>query len=156
MPALGTILSGSQVAQAVRLASDFAVSGNNAYTSVTNFQFPVTSGTLVCFWAIIPFTSAATTTGVRFSLTGPTLTRGAWDVEIPPTTGTAPYAPTRLTQTAYDTGTVTASVPTTDNLLCVMEGFVQCSASGNVIVRVANEVNNSAITVKAGALLVYG
>lgn len=137
------------------LLSDVSNSANNTFANVTTFGFAVTSGTMTQFYITIAYTAAATTTGSRWSLTGPTLTRGAWSVTMPPASGAAPYTPVTTMQTAYDSGTVSTGTPTTDNNLVIIEGFVLPSANGTMIVRFASEVSGSAITAKAGSKIQY-
>ena len=136
-----------------RLTADVTVSGNNAFADITGLSFPVIAKQLYSFQAIIAFTTAATTTGARFSVNGPTLTRGAWNVTQSAATGTYPVAPVTLQQVTYNTGTATASQIAVDNNLVIIQGYIQCSATGTVVMRFANEVNGSAVTAKAGSSL---
>jgi hypothetical protein len=135
----------------VVLASD--VINNNAVANtiadVTALSFPVTAGQTYWFYFAIPFTSAATTTGCRWSISGPASPtalayRSAYPLTA--TTETVNYA------TAYD-------IPAASNLNClttgnvaVIEGHITPASSGTVIARFASEVLSSAITAKAGAL----
>lgn len=138
----------------VQLSSDVAHSATS-FATVTGLSFPVTSGTMYRFEAIIAFTSAATTTGSKWSLDGPAMTRGSWSVRTPPASGAYPNTPIAQYQAAYDTGTITSGTPTTDNNLVLISGFILPSASGTVSVRFASEIAASAITAKAGSCIEY-
>ncbi len=130
MPVFGQILSTANIPQAVEITADVSNSANNIYADVTGLSFPVLANVLTRFQAYIPYTAAAVTTGSRWSMSGPVLTRGSWLVTMPPATGTAPYTPVVTNQTTYNTGVVSLGSPTVDNLLVIIEGFVQCSAAG--------------------------
>jgi hypothetical protein len=137
----------------VTLSAD--VTNNNAVANtmanVTGLSFSVTAGTTYRFYALVLYTSAATTTGSRWSVSGPAA----------PTllSYTSHYPLTATTQTtnnasAYDipAASNTSSASTAGNIATI-EGVVTPSASGTFTVRFASEVANSAITAKAGSTL---
>lgn len=124
----------------------------NTIASVTGLSFPVTSGKLYYFRFTIVYDAAATTTGSRWAISGPTFTYLA---------ATSAYGLTATTQTlnyvnAYDTPAAAnaTSVATAGNI-CVIEGFITPSAAGDVIARFASEVSASAITAKIGSMVEY-
>lgn len=138
---------------AVILGSD--VTNNNASANtiadVTALSFAVVSGGQYWFRFIIPYTSAATTTGSRWAINGPTVTRLSY---------TSRYTLTATSETVNYTDTYdipaasNASSLTTGNL-AVIEGIIVPSAGGTVIARFASEVSSSAIVAKAGAVCYY-
>lgn len=141
---------------AVVLGSD--VINNNAVANtiqdVTGLSFSVTAGNEYYFKFIIPYTSAATTTGSRWSINGPaasTLLSYMSEYTLTATTTTR-----NATVQAYDTPAASnATSGSTGSNLAMIEGFIIPSANGTVIARFASEVANSAITAKAGAVCYY-
>jgi hypothetical protein len=137
------------------LASD--VVNNNATANtiqdVTGLSFPVISGKTYWFNFQIQYSAAATTTGSRWSINGPTTTRLNYLSEYSLTTTTT----TRTAQnTAYDLPAASnASSATTGGNWAVIEGMITVSADGNVIARFASEVASSAITALAGSVVYY-
>ncbi len=134
----------------VVLASD--VTNNNAsadtMADVTGLSFPVVAGVVYRFKFIIPYTSAATTTGSRWSINGPatpTLLEYQSTYTLTATSGTLNYGST------YDfPAAANASSLTTGNV-AIIQGVIKPSADGTVIARFASEVSSSAIVAKAGA-----
>ena len=136
----------------VVLAAD--VINNNAVANtiadVTALSFAVTAGETYWFKFTIPYTSAATTTGCRWTVNGPAApTMLAYTSRYPltATTETVNYA------TAYDIPAASNINTLTAGNVAVIQGHVKPSGSGTVIARFASEVLSSAITAKAGALL---
>jgi hypothetical protein len=137
------------------LASD--VVNNNATANtiqdVTGLSFPVIANKTYWFKFQIQYSSAATTTGSRWSINGPTTTRLNYMSEYSLTTNTS----TRNAQfTAYDlpaASNVTSA--TTGSNWAVIEGMITVSADGNVIARFASEISSSAITALAGSVVYY-
>jgi hypothetical protein len=125
----------------------------NTIADVTGLSFPVTAGSTYWFRFTIPYTSAATATGSRWSINGPALTSLAY---------TSHYALTTTTQTqnyglsAYNLPAASnaTSAATTGNV-AIIEGVITPSVSGTVIARFASELSGSAITAKAGATVQY-
>ena len=136
----------------VVLSSD--VVNNNAVANtiadVTALSFPVTAGQTYYFEFVIPFTSAATTTGSRWSINGPaspTLLNYRSEYTLAATTTTLNSA------TAYDTPSGASATSLTAGNVATIWGIITPSGNGTVIARFASEIANSAITAKAGAIL---
>lgn len=138
----------------VVLAAD--VTNNNAVANtiadITGLSFAVTAGEGYWFRASIDYTAAATTTGARFSVSGPAApTRLSYRSR---------YSLTATTQTtnhglaAYDLPAASnATSAATGSNSAIVEGFITPSANGTVILRFASEVANSAIVAKRGSIL---
>lgn len=136
----------------VVLAAD--VTNNNAVANtladVTGMNFAVTSGQTYWFRFTIDFTSAATTTGARFTVNGPTATRLAYRMSQ----SFAATSQTQTNQVAYQMpAACSASVPFTTGNIAIIEGFVTPSANGTIQLQFASEVSSSAIVAKAGSVL---
>lgn len=130
------------------------VTNNNATANtmqdVTGLSFAVTAGQTYKFKFTIPYTSAATTTGSRWSINGPaspTLLNYSSRYALTATSETVNYA------TAYDIPAAANATSLTAGNVAVIEGFITPSGNGTVIARFASEVSSSAIVAKAGALL---
>ncbi|WP_430897598.1 MULTISPECIES: hypothetical protein [unclassified Paraflavitalea] len=125
----------------------------NTIADITGLAFPVTSGLLYWFRFFIRYNSAATTTGARFSITGPatpTLLNFRSDYTLTATSRTFNDG-----LTAYDTPAASnASALTTGNIATI-EGIIQPSANGNVTARFASEIASSAITVQPQSFVEY-
>lgn len=138
----------------VVLGSDVvnANSSANTIADVTGLSFSVTSGEIYYFEFIIPYTSAATTTGSRWSINGPaspTLLHYTSEYTLTATSKTVNSA------TAYDTPSGSNATSLTAGNVATVWGFIQPSSNGTVIARFASEVSSSAITAKAGAICRY-
>lgn len=120
----------------------------NTIADVTGLSFAVTAGQTYWFEFIIPYTSAATTTGSRWSINGPASpTMLAYRSEYTLTATSL----TNNSATAYDIpAAASASSLTTGNISTIW-GIITPSSDGTVIARFASEVTSSAITAKAGA-----
>lgn len=153
-PNAGTPVASSDAI--VRLTAD--VTNNNAVAntiqSVTGLEFPVLAAKLYEFTFQIVYTAAATTTGSRWSITGP----------ASPTylDYTSEYSLTSTTATrnallqAYDSPAASnGTSATTGNNWALIYGVIQPSADGNVTARFASEVANSAIIAKVNSFVRY-
>ena len=130
------------------------VVNNNAVADtiadVTGLTFQVTAGGVYWFEAQIPYTSAATTTGSRWSVTGPaapTMLNYTSRYPLTATTETFNYA------TAYDIPAASNATSLTAGNVALICGFIKPSVTGVVTIRFASEVAGSAITAKAGSFL---
>lgn len=123
----------------------------NTIADVTGLSFAVTLNLRYYFRFIIPYTSAATTTGSRWAINGPaTPTELFYRSEYSLTTSSKTF---NEGNNAYDLPAASnATSASTATNLAVIEGFIKPSASGTVIARFASEVLSSAITAKAGAV----
>lgn len=132
------------------LGSDVVNNNSTANTiaDVTGLSFSVTSGVKYRFRFWIVYSAAATTTGSRWSINGPTA-EVFFRTEHPQGTIGSRVFTDGLS--AYDTPSdaVSNSAATSGNI-AVIEGTIIPSANGNVIARFASEVSSSAITAKAG------
>lgn len=122
----------------------------NTIADVTGLSFSVTAAETYKFKFIIAYTSAATTTGSRWSINGPgspTLLNYSSRYTINATSETVNYA------TAYDIPAASNASSLTAGNIAIIEGIIKPSANGTVIARFASEVSSSAIVAKAGSLL---
>ncbi len=132
------------------LGSDVAdSSGACTNQDITGLNFAVVSGRAYRFYAIINYSAAAAGTGAQWTATAPTNNYFALKVRNP-TSGSSDDLSNINTS---DGGNCSASSAATTGNPLVMEGIVEPTASGNVQLRMATEVNGSAITVEAGSTL---
>ena len=138
----------------VVLSSDVVNNDSTANTmqDVTGLQFSVTAGETYFFRFTILYTAAATTTGSRWSVSGP----------ASPTAlrYRSQYSLTTTSETvnsglgSYDLpAAANATSATTGGNIAIIEGFITPSANGTVVARFASEVASSAITALRGSLL---
>jgi hypothetical protein len=144
IPALNTlnlVVLGADVANANAVA--------NTIADVTGLEFPVVAGQTYYFEFLINYTAAATATGSRWSITGPTFSRMDY---------TSEYTLTATTKTlnnlgGYDLPAASNATSLASGNICTMWGFITPTANGIVKARFASEVLSSAITAKAGSML---
>lgn len=122
----------------------------NTMQDVTGLSFPVVAGQTFQFEFFIPYTSAATTTGSRWSINGPTNSFLSLQSSYSLTATSLTFNSVK----DYDLPAASnaSSAATTGNL-AYLTGIITPSADGNVIARFASEVASSAVTAKTGALL---
>lgn len=132
------------------------VTNNNAsadtLADVTGLSFSVTSGYTYWFRAVIFYTSAATTTGSRWTVNGPsspTLLSYTSKYTLTETSETVNYA------TAYQIPAASNATSLTAGNVAVVEGYIKPSADGIVAIQFASEVSSSAVVAKAGSMLQY-
>ena len=147
----GTAITGLQ---STVLAADVTNANATANTiaDVTGLSFAVTSGSKYWFRFVIPYTSAATTTGSRWSINGPaspTLLNYTSHYTLTATAETVNSA------TAYDIPAAASASSLTAGNVAIIEGIIVPSATGTVIARFASEITVSAIVAKAGAVVYY-
>lgn len=94
------------------------------------------------------YQSAATTTGIGFTFSGPAITSANWWVQIQQgAAGTDQMF--QNSATAIGTVLVSAScVAISTDYLWQVEGFIEPSANGTLQLRCRSEINSSQITVK--------
>lgn len=118
----------------------------NTLQDLTGLSFAVASGQRYRFEIFIPYSAAATTTGSRWVINGPT---GAYNYQ-------SEYTLTATTKTMNCLGAPNmpaasnASSLTVGNMATIW-GTVAPTANGTIQVRFASEIANSAITALAGA-----
>lgn len=120
----------------------------NTIADVTDLSFDVVSGIKYRFKFYITYTSAATTTGSRWCINGPTTSVLFYHSNYPSST----------TARTFNNSLTTYNVPTTSNAgagtnsnIAIVEGIITPSANGTVIARFASEISNSAIIALASA-----
>lgn len=139
----------------VILASD--VTNNNA---VANSIAPVTGLTFSCtpgrYWfrAVIEYTSAATTTGSRWSTSGTVSQDNIYIYTWNSLTVTSISNNQGLSATGVP-GSASATSAATGANIAVIEGFFNANTTGSWQITFASEVANSAIVAKAGSVLFY-
>lgn len=136
----------------VVLASDVVNNNASANTiaDVTGLSFSVVSGQTYYFEFVIAYTSAATTTGSRWSINGPaspTLLNYTSQYTLTATSNTSNSA------TAYDIPAAASATSLTAGNVATVWGVITPSSDGTVIARFASEITVSAITAKAGSIL---
>lgn len=139
--------------QIVQLPADVATA-LASYQNVTGFSFPVTLNKMYWFRFDVIYACNATTTGSTWSISGPTTTYLQYQSEHSLTATTTTRNPVL---TAYDLPAAAnlTSAATTQNW-AIVEGLIQPSASGTVILRQFSEVAVAAgITTKVGSFVRY-
>jgi len=133
----------------VKLASDVVNNNASANTiaTVTGMSFSVTSGRTYRFRFFVNYTSAATTTGSRWSVNGPSASMLQY---------VSRYSLDATSETvnnlqAYDSPAASNASSLTAGNYAIVEGVITLSASGTISLRCASEVSSSAITAKAGS-----
>lgn len=124
----------------------------NTIADVTGLSFPVVTGNTYWFRFSIHYTSAATTTGSRWSINGPTTSMLRYRSQYSLTA----TSDTFNTATAYDIPAASnATSASTAGNIALIEGYITPTADGNVIARFASEISGSAIVAKAGSTVHY-
>lgn len=120
----------------------------NTIEDVTGLSFSVNSGESYWWRCTIAYTAAATTTGSRWSMSGPTATNLSYAsmYTLTATTETVNYA------TAYAIPAASNASSLTTGNVAVIEGVVTPSASGTMQVTHASEVAGSLINALAGSM----
>lgn len=138
------VISGSGPAR-VFLPDD--VINNNAVANtiqdLVGLSFPVVANTTYKFKFVIIYSSAATTTGSRWSINGPAATHMSYTSQYP-TTATAITNNPALA--GYNLPASSNASSLTSNNRAIIEGEIRPSADGTVTARFASEISASAIT----------
>jgi hypothetical protein len=123
----------------------------NTLEDLTGLSFDVVSGVIYRFYVLIPYSSAATNNGSRWTLNAPatTLLNYSSRNTLSATAQTVNFAgainiPAACNSNSFLNGN-----------LAIIEGIIKPSANGTVQIRFASEAANVAITAKAGATLEY-
>ncbi len=120
----------------------------NTIADITGLSFAVLSGVKYKFKFYITYTSAATTTGARFCINGPTTSILFYQSNYPSST-TAMLFNNSLT--TYNVPTGAAAGSGTNSNIAIIEGIITPSANGTVIARFSSEVASSAIIALASS-----
>ena len=123
----------------------------NTLEDVTGLSFDVVAEIVYHFYAIIPYSSAATNNGSRWTINAPATTLLHY---------TSQYTLSATSQTVNYAGAVNIPASCNSNSLlngnlAIIEGIIRPSAKGTVQIRFASEADKVAITAKAGASLEY-
>lgn len=119
---------------------------------VTGLSFAVDAGDTYEFEAHVDYTSAAATTGSRWTVNGPAMTRIAYCSRY---TLTATSETVNYLAALQGPAAANASSLNGDGNVAKIHGFFTPSAGGTFIVQHASEVSASAIVAKAGSTLRY-
>lgn len=126
----------------------------NTIADVTGLSFGVTAGKTYVFEFNIIYTAAATSTGSRWSINGPsspTYLNYQSEYSLTSTTSTR-----NAMLQAYDQpSAANATSAATGNNWALINGVIRPSADGTVVARFASEVSSSAIVAKAGSSVRY-
>ena len=149
----GTPGGGSGGPATVKLTSDMDSTTVTTLADITGLNFSVTAGVYYRFRFMIMYRAAATTTGLKVSVTIPAATQFSAVADCPVSTaadGTANIFRGKIT-TSDDAVTGTGTPSTTENHLVEIEGLLLPSANGTLQARYASEVSGSAVTIKQGS-----
>jgi len=131
--------------QIARKTADQNIS-TTAFADVTDLTFPVVSGKRYRYEFRGAYTTAATTTGIAFSVNGPTIGADGLLVEVMFGLSSATSMQSEA-MTAYDTATASTAAHTAA-LPFKVSGFLHAGASGTLALRIASEVAASNVTPK--------
>lgn len=137
----------------VKLSADQAISVTTL-TDIAGLSMPIAANADLMIEAFLIWQSAATTTGIRVALNGPT---GALEVTALVEIQTALAALTPQLHTAYQAGAATASIDAANvRRVARLSGVVRNGATAGVVsVQAASEVAGSAVTVRRGSWARY-
>lgn len=119
----------------------------NTIADITGLSFSVASGVKYKFKFYITYTSAATTTGARFCINGPTTTSLYYTSNYPSSTTAMSY---NNSLTTYNVPAASSAGSGTNSNVAIIEGIIVPSAAGTVIARFASEIASSSIIALAG------
>jgi len=133
----------------VRLGSDVSTTSTSCCVDATGLSFSVSSGKVYHFKFLVRWDTTALGKGILLTLNGPTTSFLTYDV-IYPTNINSGVIHGRNT---YNSGTSPSlSSPALTNNLAIMEGLIQPSADGTLIVRFASEGPAGTTTVKTNSI----
>ncbi len=118
----------------------------NTIADVTALSFPVIANTTYRFKFFIVYTSAATTTGSRWSINGPATTFVNYTSRY---TLTATSESVNPGAAAYDAPAGASASSLASGNIAIIQGIIRPSVNGTVIARFASEISGSAIVAKA-------
>ena len=136
----------------VTLGSD-VTNSTSTLADVTGLSFAVTAGTIYRFFAMIYYTAGATGTGARFTVNGPaspTLLAYRSFMAVA-------NSGFQITAALYDSGSATTTSNSPSGNIATVEGIIQPSTSGTLVIRFASEAPGTGndIVAKAGSTLEY-
>lgn len=126
---------------------------NATPTDIAGLAIPVVNGRRYMVRALVPHQSAATTTGIGFTWSGPSMTSAVWGVQIQQG---AAGTDQQFTSVATALGTVLVSasaIAQNTTYLAVIDGVFLAAADGTLQLRFRSEVNGSQVSVLNGAAL---
>lgn len=124
---------------------------SSALVDITGMAVTLVANRRYIFRALVPFQSAATTTGIGFGWAGPAMTVFIAQAHIQTAAAGTDHIH-EVTSTALATNLVSpAVVAAATTYLAVVEAVVQASAGGTLQLRFLSEVNASQVSVLNGA-----
>jgi hypothetical protein len=135
----------------VRLSSDVSTAVTSpAFVDATGLSFSVSSGKVYHFKFLIIWNATTTTKGIGLTLNGPTTTFLTYDVIYPRTTTVGEIHG----RNAYNDATAITASPSVTNNLGIIEGLIQPSADGTLVVRFQTESPpaTGTVTIKANSV----
>lgn len=124
-----------------------------ALTNIPGLSFSLTANRMYHFKFMGIFQSAATTTGLGLSLTGPAVTYAGWTAQIEQAAaGTDQHYTYTVANSLSFIGASPSVVAANTDYLWEVEGFVQPSAAGTLQLQFRSEVSGSTVTLKAGSV----
>jgi hypothetical protein len=137
----------------LKLAADFSTS-SVAAQDVTGLGFTPAANTTYVIEAFLPSWSAAAATGIQFALAGPSSGINFSGVTIrQPMTATTEQFYHGVINTFNTAGTALTTMSLA--FITAIVGVGANPGAGNLRVQLKSEVNNSAVSVKAGAVMLY-
>lgn len=146
-PDVGTVILSSNAVNNNASAATWQQAGN--------LEFDVTANVMYSFRVILAIQTASTSNGGKFGINGPTLTRLHYNQIYPNAIATSSYQPLSINLTAYREMSMLSGFGNTTNQMILMEGFIECSASGAAYIEFASELSNTALTILAGSRIIY-
>lgn len=136
----------SYVRSFYRTTTSVSTSSNTVFTNLTDLQFPVEAGATYFFEYIVRYQTAATTTGIVFTITAPTGTISASVEALVAADGTAAAYHGAITSSGDIVTTTTVAAATTDTILFV-KGVMRADVTGTVIPQFRSSAAGSAVSV---------
>jgi hypothetical protein len=135
----------------VRLGNDVSTSVTTCCADATGLSFNVLSGKVYHFKFLVRWDTTATNKGIGLTLNGPSTTFLTYDVIYPRTTSVGEIHG----RNAYNDATPMTTSPALTNNLGIIEGLIQPSADGTLIVRFQTETPPAAVgtvTIKSNSV----
>jgi hypothetical protein len=134
----------------VRLGSDIPTITNTCCVDATGLSFNVLSGNVYHFKFLVNWDTTNVARGIGLTLNGPTTTFLTYDVIYP----TATTSGVIHGRNSYNSVTPSTTSPALTNNLGIIEGLIQPSANGTLIVRFQTEAQNpvATTTIKANSV----